>query len=58
MMADLDQMAAADVFVGTCTSNLGRLAMVLRDGLGKHNGTTISLDVPWFPKRGRNLVLD
>ena len=57
LIADLDQLAAADVFVGTCSSNLGRLVMVLRDGLGKTSNTSISLDRPWYPKRERSLGL-
>lgn len=57
-MADLKQLAAADVFVGTCSSNLGRLVMVLRDGLGKEKDSAISLDLPWYPKKERSLVVD
>ncbi|CAM9235847.1 unnamed protein product, partial [Laminaria digitata] len=58
LLADLEQLAAADVFVGTCSSNLGRLVMVLRDGLGKDKKSSISLDLPWYPKRQRSLALD
>lgn len=58
LLADLEQLAAADVFVGTCSSNIGRLVMVLRDGLGKEKDSSISLDLPWYPKRERGLALD
>lgn len=58
LLADLEQLAAADVLVGTCSSNLGRLVMVLRDGLGKDKKSSISLDLPWYPKRQRSLALD
>eukprot|EP00904_Undaria_pinnatifida_P007288 jgi/Undpi1/368/HiC_scaffold_1.g00364.m1 len=55
LIADLQQLAAANVFVGTCSSNLGRLTMLLRDGLGKAQNSAISLDDPWTPRRGRLL---
>lgn len=58
LLADLEQLAAADVFVGTCSSNIGRLVMVLRDGLGKEKDSAISLDIGWNPKRERHLGLD
>ena len=58
LIADLEQLAAADLFVGTCSSNLGRLVMVLRDGLGKDRESAISLDIPWAPNRRRSLVQD
>ena len=58
LLADLEQLAVADVFVGTCSSNIGRLVMLLRDGLGKDQSSGISLDVPWYPTRQRNLALD
>lgn len=59
IMADPEQLAAADVFVGTFSSNIGRLVMVLRDGLGKPRSSAISLDTEfWWPGRQRNLALD
>lgn len=57
-MADLEQLAAADVFVGTCSSNIGRLVMLLRDNLGKDQDSGISLDKPWLPNRARSLEQD
>eukprot|EP00904_Undaria_pinnatifida_P006339 jgi/Undpi1/2835/HiC_scaffold_14.g06212.m1 len=59
MMADLEQMAEADVFVGTFSSNVGRLVAVLRDGLGKERSSAISMDTEhWWPGRHRGLALD
>ena len=58
LMADLEQLAAADVFVGTCSSNIGRLVMLRRDNLGKEKNTSISLDGAWNPMRQRSLALD
>eukprot|EP00904_Undaria_pinnatifida_P002353 jgi/Undpi1/12118/HiC_scaffold_5.g01794.m1 len=58
LMADLEQLAAADVFVGTCSSNIGRLVMLLRDNLGKDQDSGISLDKPWLPNRARSLEQD
>lgn len=58
LLADLEQLAAADVFVGTCSSNVGRLVMLLRDGLGKQINSGISLDEQWNPSRRRRLALD
>ncbi|CAM9114923.1 unnamed protein product [Laminaria digitata] len=58
LMADLEQLAAADVFVGTCSSNIGRLVMLLRDNLGKEKNSGISLDGAWNPMRQRSLALD
>lgn len=57
LLADFEQLAAADVFVGTCSSNVGRLVMLLRDGLGKDESSGISLDLPWGPNRHRRLAL-
>ncbi|CAM9316215.1 unnamed protein product [Laminaria digitata] len=53
MFADIEQLAAADVFVGTFTSNVGRLVVMLREGLGKQRNSSISLDTPWRPARSR-----
>ena len=51
--ADIEQLAAADIFVGTFTSNVGRLVVMLREGLGKERNSSISLDAPWTPARSR-----
>ncbi|CAN0577758.1 unnamed protein product, partial [Laminaria digitata] len=58
LLADLEQLVAADVFVSSCSSNIGRLVMLLRDGLGKEKDSAINMDVPWSPDRQRRLVLD
>ena len=51
LMADLDQMVAADVFVGTFSSNVGRLVLLLREAIGKERSSCISLDYDWHPNR-------
>lgn len=51
LMADFEQLAAADVFVGTFSSNVGRLVMLLREGAGKARSSCISLDYAWKPNR-------
>lgn len=51
--ADIEQLAAADIFVGTFTSNVGRFVVMLREGLGKERNSSISLDAPWTPARSR-----
>lgn len=49
---DLHQLARADVFVGTFSSNFGRLVMVLREGLQKERTSGMSLDFKdWYPVR-------
>ncbi|CAN0483742.1 unnamed protein product, partial [Scytosiphon promiscuus] len=53
MFADIEQLAVADVFVGTFTSNVGKLVVMLREGLGKRRSSSISLDAPWHPVRSR-----
>lgn len=50
LMADLEQLAAADVFVGTSSSNMGRLVFLLREGVGKERSSSISMDKAWTPK--------
>ena len=59
IIADIEQLAAADVFVGTFSSNVGRLVAVLREGLGKTRNSSISLDAKaWYPGRSRGLLFD
>ena len=58
LIADLEQLTAAEVFVGTLTSNLGRLVVLLREGVGKPRDSTLSLDKEWYPNRKRGLELD
>jgi hypothetical protein len=47
LLAEVHALAAADWFVGTFSSNLGRLVHVLRDE--KDPETSISLDTRWAP---------
>eukprot|EP00903_Cladosiphon_okamuranus_P005843 g5784.t1 len=52
--ADLHQCTQADVFVGTFSSNLGRLLVLLRESIGlKQRHSAISLDGPWWAGRRR-----
>ncbi|CAM9692366.1 unnamed protein product [Scytosiphon promiscuus] len=51
-LADLQQLTAADVFVGTYSSNLGRLLVLLRDSVGeKDRASAMSVDSAWFAGR-------
>lgn len=59
LMADFQQLASAEVFVGTFSSNLGRLVALLRKGVGKASDSSLSLDFKWSPnRRKRSLILD
>lgn len=58
LMADLQQLAAADVFVGTFSSNMGRLVVLLREAIGKPRDSALSLDNKWNPNRNRDLALN
>lgn len=52
MFADLQQLTAAEVFVGTFTSNVGRLVYLRREASGsKLRESSISLDDEWHPGR-------
>ncbi|CAM9749390.1 unnamed protein product, partial [Ascophyllum nodosum] len=53
MFADLHQLTHASVFVGTFSSNIGRLVALLRQNIGnKQASTTISIDRDgWNPGR-------
>lgn len=52
--ADLQQCTRADVFVGTFSSNMGRLLVLLRESIGlKPRSSALSLDGPWWPGRRR-----
>lgn len=54
VFADLQQAVAADVFVGTFSSNFGRLIFLLRESAGKRRDSSLSLDDPiWWPGRLR-----
>ncbi|CAM9367715.1 unnamed protein product, partial [Laminaria digitata] len=59
ILADLEQLAAAELFVGTFSSNVGRFVMLLRESLGKPRNSSISLDAKsWYPGRQRSLLMD
>lgn len=52
VIADLHQLAAADLFVGTFSSNVGRLVFLFRDALGKPRDSSVSVDNPgWWAGR-------
>lgn len=54
MFADLHQCTRADVFVGTFSSNMGRLLVLLRESIGlRQRHSAISLDGPWWAGRRR-----
>lgn len=56
LLAELQVLREADVFIGTFSSNIGRLMMLLREANGFPRDTTRSVHVPeWFP--GRRLLL-
>jgi hypothetical protein len=44
IMSDIEQLVESDLFVGTMSSNVGRLVEVLRDGMGKPRNSSVSLD--------------
>lgn len=47
--AELDMMSHADVFVGTFSSNIGRLVYLMREVNGLPRNSSVSVDVPeWF----------
>ncbi|CAM9799642.1 unnamed protein product, partial [Laminaria digitata] len=59
ILADLEKLAAAELFVGTFSSNVGRFVVVLREGLGKPRNSSISLDQKsWYPGRQRSLLMN
>lgn len=50
LFADIQMLVEAEVFVGTYTSNLGRLVFLLRDAIGKPRESTINLEGSnWWP---------
>lgn len=51
MFADLDQLTKAEMFVGTFSSNIGRLVALLREASGKPRESSISIDGDWVPGR-------
>lgn len=51
MFADLEQLTKAELFVGTFSSNVGRLVALLREAAGKSRQSAISIDGAWLPGR-------
>ena len=49
IIADIEKLVESDIFVGTFSSNIGRLVAILRDGIGKSTDSSISMDTAWFP---------
>lgn len=49
LVSDLNKLAHSEVFVGSFSSNLGRLVTVFREGNGKPRDSSMSVDVKtWF----------
>lgn len=49
LMADLEKLSDSSVFIGTYSSNIGRLVAIIREGNGKDRKSSISLDIKeWF----------
>ncbi|CAB1104168.1 GT23 [Ectocarpus sp. CCAP 1310/34] len=56
--ADLQQLTAADLFVGTFSSNIGRLLVLLRESIGlKDRASAVSIDGPWRAGRRRRRAM-
>lgn len=49
LIADIEKLSDSEVFVGTFSSNIGRLVTVLREFSNKKRESSISVDVNWFP---------
>ena len=50
-IADIEKLVESDIFVGTFSSNIGRLVAILRDGIGKSTESSISMDNEWYAGR-------
>lgn len=49
LVSDMNKLANSEVFVGSFSSNLGRLVTVFREGKGKPRDSSMSVDVKtWF----------
>ena len=54
MFTDIQMLVEAEVFVGTFSSNIGRIVYELRDAIGKRRETTINIEGrQWHPARFR-----
>ena len=47
IIADIEKLVESDIFVGTFSSNIGRLVAIIRDGIGKSTDSSISMDERW-----------
>ncbi|CAM9139363.1 unnamed protein product [Ascophyllum nodosum] len=57
LFAELEMLSQANVFVGTFTSNVAQLIMLMREAEGTPRSSTLSVDRPnWFAAR-RNLMI-
>ena len=49
---ELKMLSQANVFIGTYSSNVGRMIVLLRESRGMPRSSSLSLDHPdWFPNR-------
>ena len=56
--AELTMMAEGNVFVGTFSSNVARMLVLLREAKGLPRSSTVSVDNPtWYPGR-RSLLTE
>ena len=49
LFSDIERLSNAEVFVGTFSSNIGRIVHVARESKNKPRTSSISLDVKWHP---------
>ena len=49
LFSDIERLSNAEVFVGTFSSNMGRIVHIARESKNKPRNSSISLDVTWFP---------
>jgi len=51
LFSDIERLSNAEVFVGTFSSNMGRIVHVARESKNKPRNSSRSLDVKWHPGR-------
>ena len=56
LFSDIERLSNAEVFVGTFSSNMGRIVHVARESKNKPRNSSRSLDVKWHP--GRHWLLE
>lgn len=49
LLAEMEMLARGEVFVGTLSSNIGRMALLMREARGRSRTTTLSLDGSYTP---------